>query len=270
MCQVWIVSAVALGILGLEARPGYLQAQADSTPDSLARPVEGGRSLDAQVSGSFASHALGQTVGYLVDLPEDYTVGDHDQFPLLVFLHGIGERGNGAAELSRLDKWGLPKLAHKGARFPMIVISPQLPANQKHWPVALIDEVIASVSEAYRVDSTRIYLTGLSTGAEGAWAYAIARPRVVAAIVPISGTGSSREICAMREVAVWAFHGEQDKDEPVSHERRLVDALNACQPPPIEPARLTIYPGAGHQVWSRTYDGSAGNDIYAWLLAHHR
>ncbi len=152
----------------------------------------------------------------------------------------------------------------------MIVISPQLPADQKHWPVALIDEVIAAASQAYRVDSTRIYITGLSTGAEGAWAYAIARPHVVAAIVPISGTGSPRGICVMREVAVWAFHGELDRDEPLGHEARLVDALNACQPPPGEPARLTVYPDAGHEVWSRTYDGSGGYDIYGWLLAHHR
>jgi hypothetical protein len=74
----------------------------------------------------------------------------------------------------------------------------------------------------------------------------------------------------MLGVAVWAFHGEDDRDEQLDDERRLVDALNRCQPPPAEPARLTVYGGAGHEVWSRTYDGSGGHDIYAWLLAHHR
>jgi predicted peptidase len=98
----------------------------------------------------------------------------------------------------------------------------------------------------------------------------VARPEVVAAIVPIASRASSQGICAMRGVAVWAFHGERDKDEKLEGEQRTVEALNACQPPPTELARLTVYPGAGHEVWSRTYDGSAGNDIYGWLLAHHR
>lgn len=264
-----LIPILSLGILGLVVQPGHLCAQADSTPDSLAQPAEGVDSLDVQVPGSFTSHSLRKTVRYLVDLPKGYASHEANRFPLLVFLHGIGERGGGA-QLSRLNKWGLPKLAHKGARFPMIVVAPQLPGNQKRWPVPFIGEVITAVSAAYRVDSTRIYLTGLSTGAEGAWAYALARPQAIAAIVPIAGTGTLADICAMREVAVWAFNGELDKDEPPSRQQQLVDAINACQPPPIEPARLTIYPGAGHEVWSRTYDGSAGNDIFAWLLTHHR
>jgi predicted peptidase len=223
------------------------------------------------VAGSFSSASLKTTVGYLVDLPGRYDTAGAERFPLLIFLHGIGERGNnGGAELSKVDKWGLPRLARRGARFPMILISPQLPATQKRWPVALIDELIAAVSEIYRVDGTRIYLTGLSTGADGAWVYAVARPGKVVAIVPISGQGNPAGICAMRDVAVWAFHGGEDKDEPPKHDQRLVEALNACQPPPAEAARLTVYPGAGHEVWSRTYDGSGGYDIYAWLLAHHR
>jgi len=233
------------------ATGGSLQAQEDQAPDSVARAIDSVRSVDVQLPGSFVSQALGTTIGYYADLPQQYTDRGEERSPLLIFLHGSGQRGNGTSELSRLNRWGLPKLAHKGARFPMIVISPQLPADQKHWPVALIDEVIAAASQAYRVDSTRIYLTGLSTGAEGAWAYAIARPHIVAAIVPISGTGSPRGICVMREVAVWAFHGEQDRDEPLGHEARLVDALNACQPPPGEPARLTVYPDAGHEVRQR-------------------
>lgn len=259
-----------VGILLVGAAGGALHAQADASPDSSARRADSLRALDAQVPGSFASASLKTTVGYLADLPAGYDTGAVERGPLLIFLHGYGERGDGATELAHVEKWGLPRLARRGARFPMIVISPQLPASQKRWPVALIDEVIAAVSSVYRIDSTRIYLTGISTGADGAWAYAVARPRVVAAIVPIAGAGSPEGICAMREVAVWAFHGGQDKDEALGHEQRMVDALNACQPPPAEPARLTVYPDAGHEVWSRTYDGSAGNDIFAWLLAHHR
>ncbi len=249
---------------------GRALAQADSAAGSVPSRSDSLASIDPQLPGSFISPSLKTSVGYLVDLPARYDSAGPERYPVLIFLHGIGERGNGGAELTKVDKWGLPRLAHHGERFPMIVISPQLPSNQKRWPVALIDELIDSISGAYLIDSTRIYLTGLSTGADGAWVYAVARPNRVAAIVPIAGEGSTSGICAMRNVAVWAFHGERDKDEPESHEQRLVDALNACQPPPAEPARLTVYAGAGHEVWSRTYDGSGGFDIFAWLLAHHR
>jgi len=216
------------------------------------------------------SASLGVTVGYLLQLPPDYSGRPADPFPLLVFLHGAGERGNGTTELGRLFKFGLPRIIRDGRRFPFVVVSPQLPATEKRWPVKLIDEVIAEARRQYRVDSLRIYLTGLSDGGDAAWTYAMARPEVPAAIVPMAATGSVSGICAMRRVAVWAFHGELDKDVPVGQEAKLVDALNACRPPPPEPARLTVYQGKGHLIWSRTYEGSAGVDIYAWLLAHRR
>ena len=203
-------------------------------------------------------------------MPADYERRPDEGFPVLISLHGIGERGNGGSELPRLLKWGLPRLVQHGRGLPFLVISPQLPATERRWPVALIDELIADVAGRFRIDASRLYLSGLSTGGEAAWAYAVARPQVVAAIVPIAAKGSVEGICAMRDVAVWAFHGALDKDEKLESEQQLVDALNACQPPPDEPARMTVYPGAGHEVWTRTYDGSAGNDIYSWLLAHHR
>jgi predicted peptidase len=216
------------------------------------------------------SSSLGVAVGYLLQLPPDYDRQPLGQLPLLVFLHGVGERGNGTTELNRVLKFGPPRVIQAGRSLPFIVISPQLPVSEKKWPIALIDEVIAEARRQYRVDSLRIYLTGLSDGGDAAWAYAIARPDVPAAIVPMASTGSAEGICAMRGVAVWAFHGERDRDTPLAREAGLVRALNACRPPPAEPARLTVYQGGGHLVWSRTYDGSAGVDIYGWLLAHHR
>jgi predicted peptidase len=223
-----------------------------------------------QVAGSFHSSTTRTTIGYYVYLPDAYRLHPHSPFPLLVFLHGSGERGNGTSELSKVLKWGPPRLIRDGRDFPMIIVTPQLPLSKKEWPVGLLGEVIETTRAAFAIDSTRTYLTGLSTGADGAWAYAIARPAEIAAIVSIAGAGDPAKVCGMRDVPVWAFHGQQDKDDPLDEEQRMVTALNACSPPPRRPARLTVYPRAGHEVWSRTYDGSAGYDIYSWLLENHR
>lgn len=239
--------------------PAPVAAQQTQAPQALR-----------QTPQSFFSRSEGVQVGYYLYTPPDYAQDTTARFPLLLFLHGIGERGNGTTELSRVLKFGPPKLIEGGRDYPFLVVTPQLPAAAEHWPVGLIDEVIAEVRRTLRVDSSRIYLTGLSDGGDASWNYAIARPEVPAAIVPIASEASPKGICAMRDVPVWAFHGELDKDVKLSVEQRLVEALNACVPPPREPARLTVYAGAGHLVWSRTYVGAEGLDIYGWLLQHHR
>jgi predicted peptidase len=214
--------------------------------------------------------AVGTTVGYYAYLPEAHFLRPAQRFPLLIFLHGAGEKGNGTTELSRVLVHGPPKLVQAGVALPFIVISPQLPASQGGWPVGLVDELIARARADYRVDTTRVYVTGLSMGGYGTWAYAIARPTVVAAVVPIAGAGSTGQACQMRDVPVWAFHGDADGTVGVSGSIDMVNALNACRPAPSVTPQLTIYPGVGHDSWTRTYDGSAGHDIFAWLLQYHR
>ena len=131
--------------------------------------------------------------------------------------------------------------------------------------------IITKAIADHRIDTTRIYVTGLSLGGFGTWAYARAKPERVAAVVPIAGGGSTgTAVCAMRDVPVWAFHGDADGTVNVSSSTNSVNALNACSPPPAVAPRLTIYPGVGHDSWSRTYDGSAGHDIYTWLLNYRR
>lgn len=223
-----------------------------------------------QQAGTFLSPSLGRRVGYYLYFPPGYGGDSAASLPLLVFLHGIGERGNGTTELPRVLKFGPPKLIERGRDFPFVVLTPQLPGNAEHWPVGLIDEAILEARRVARVDTTRIYLTGLSDGGDASWNYAMARPDIPAAIVPIASEASPKGICAMRQVPIWAFHGELDRDVKAAVEARLVDALNACVPPPVEPARLTLYAGAGHLVWSRTYDSPDSLDIYGWLLQHHR
>ena len=219
---------------------------------------------------SLQSASLAAPIGYYAYLPEDHYLHPTQRFPLLIFLHGAGEKGNGTTELSRVLVHGPPKLIQQGQTLPFIVISPQLPASQGGWPVALVDELVARARLDYRVDTTRVYLTGLSMGGYGTWAYAEARPSVVAAVVPIAGAGNTGQACQMREVPVWAFHGDADGTVNVSGSIDMVNALNACLPAPSVTPLLTIYPGVGHDSWTRTYDGSAGHNVFAWLLTHHR
>jgi len=246
-------------------------AVADPAPSDLDRVVP--LSITTAVrqrAASYTSAAVSATVGYYTYLPDGHFFQPDERFPLLVFLHGAGEKGNGTTELSRVLLNGPPKRVNQGIDFPFVIVSPQLPASQGGWPVLLVDELIARAKADTRVDTTRIYITGLSLGGYGTWSYAVARPNIVAAAVPIAGAGDTGQACAMKDVPVWAFHGDADGTVSVSGSVNMVAAINACSPPPGVTPKLTIYPGVGHDSWTRTYDGSAGHDIYTWMLGYHR
>lgn len=223
-----------------------------------------------QAATTFVASSVSATIGYLWYAPESYRKSTTESAPLLVFLHGSGEKGNGTTELNRVRVHGPPRLVHEGRELPFIVVSPQLPTSQGGWSSGLVKQLIDTLQARFRIDASRIYVTGLSLGAMGTWSFAVAHPTVAAAVVPIAGSGSAGSACAMRNVPVWAFHGDADGVVNISGSRSMVDALNACVPQPTTPPRFTVYAGVGHDSWTRTYNGSAGHDIYAWLLSHRR
>lgn len=245
---------------------------AEPVPDDAGRVEHVAVTLAQRQPGqSYESAALGATVGYYAYLPEAHYLDPDVRLPLLVFLHGSGEKGNGTTELARVTVHGPPKLVKAGRDFPFVIVSPQLPSSAGSWSAGLVDELVSRAVAAYRIDTTRIYVTGLSLGGYGTWNYARNFPGRVAAVVPIAGGGATgTAVCAMRDVPVWAFHGDADGSVNVSGSVNSVNALNACVPAPAVAPALTIYPGVGHDSWSRTYDGSAGHDIYTWMLAYHR
>ena len=122
---------------------------------------------------------------YLLYLPPDYD--KQESWPLMVFLHGAGERGN---DLNKLKVHGPPKLVETGKDLPFVIVSPQCPADQ-WWPglerevIALVDEMI----DKYKIDTSRVYLTGLSMGGFGTWSIGCSYPQRFAAMVPICGGG---------------------------------------------------------------------------------
>ena len=196
---------------------------------------------------------------YLLYLPADYASSQKD-WPLLIFLHGLGERG---PDLNKVKIHGPAKLIEQGREFPFIVVSPQCPAGS-WWPyetqkvLALIDEIV----ETCRVDEKRIYLTGLSMGGFGTWAIASVQPQRFAAIAPVCGGGCTF-LAPRLTMPIRAFHGDADTVVPLEKSREMVDAVNNAG----GNATLTVYPGVGHNSWTQTY---ANNELYEWLLSHSK
>ena len=195
---------------------------------------------------------------YLLFLPEDYGQTDK-KWPLMLFLHGAGERGS---NLDLVAKHGPPKIVKEKKDFPFIVVSPQCPSDQ-WWPdkvetlIHLLDEIVAT----YDVDEQRVYLTGLSMGGYGTWSLGCAYPDRFAAIAPICGGGRRFFARRLRNTPVWAFHGAKDRVVPPSESEQMVKAINAVG----GKAKLTIYPDAYHDSWTRTYENP---ELYEWLLKH--
>ena len=198
---------------------------------------------------------------YLQYLPAGYDNAEQE-WPLMLFLHGVGERGT---DLDLLKLHGIPKVIEDGADFPFIVVSPQCPIDS-FWVYeldalyALTEKVIRDL----RVDKSRIYLTGLSMGGYGTWHFASEHPSMFAAIAPICGgaipyLGFPDKIKELIDVPVWVFHGAKDEVVPIEKSQELVDVLIAHD----GNVRFTIYPDTDHDSWTETYDNP---DFYEWLL----
>jgi predicted peptidase len=200
---------------------------------------------------------MNQSYGYLRYVPPGYGTDRSKRWPLVLFLHGAGERGD---DLELVKKHGLPKLIEQGRDFPFVVISPQWPPGE-WWNIFALEGLIETIVREERIDRDRVYLTGLSMGGFGTWALAIRHPERYAAILPICGGGEIQRARVLRDVPIWAFHGDADPVVPVARSRDMVAAITQAGGSP----RLTIYPGVAHDSWTATYENP---EIYDWLLSH--
>ncbi|MBC7903506.1 MAG: dienelactone hydrolase family protein [Gemmatimonadaceae bacterium] len=222
----------------------------------------------------------GNIGGFYRALPARYDLTTK-KYPLMIFIHGVGELGNGTSQLGSVLNNGVPKLLNErrfpaqftvnGANHSFIVFSPQF----KAWPSpadvnAMVDYAVAN----YRVDPTRIYVSGLSMGGGITWDYGIAYSSRVAAIAPICGaawpTQASCANIANDKVPVWAFHNEDDGTVTANTTRMIVDFINSFNANPV--ARHTIWPNGGHNSWTRATDPNTkdcdGKNMYEWMLQY--
>ncbi|WP_350352277.1 PHB depolymerase family esterase [Microbacterium sp. A8/3-1] len=201
------------------------------------------------------------TLRYLIHLPDDYDADPDRRWPLVLFLHGAGERG---ADLELAALHGPPKLADAGHEFPFILVTPQCAASSQ-WVAelstlsGLLDEVVA----AHRVDPARVSVTGLSMGGYGTWSLAVRYPDRFAAIAPICGGLWMQSAAPIRTVPVWAFHGDADDVVPISATEQIVTELRSLGTDP----QFTRYAGVGHDSWTETYENPR---FYDWLLSQRR
>lgn len=193
---------------------------------------------------------------YLRYRPPGYETDATRRWPLVLFLHGAGERGD---DIEQVKKHGLPKLIAQGKDLPAIVISPQCPGGE-WWHIAALDALVEQVSREERVDPDRIYVTGLSMGGFGTWALAIHHPRRYAAVLPICGGGEIQRAWAIASIPAWTFHGDLDPVVPIARSQQMIDALKAAGGSP----RFTIYPGYHHDSWTVTYENP---EVFEWLFA---
>ncbi len=194
-----------------------------------------------------------------IHFPDTYGQDPDQKWPLILFLHGAGERGN---DLNRVRKHGLPPYAESQKNFPFVVAYPQCPATVS-WEIHLLNQWLEEVLKQVKYDPERVYLTGLSMGGFGTWHWAIEYPEKFAAIIPICGGGDTTRGSALVNMPVWAFHGAKDTVVPLFFTVDMIDAIQKAGGKP----KLTIYPDLYHDSWTRTYQNP---EIYEWLLSHRK
>jgi predicted peptidase len=203
---------------------------------------------------------------YLLWLPASYHDAAAQPWPLILFLHGSGERGD---DVARVMEYGLPQRLAQGFDLPAIVAAPQCPLAsdwtlQDDALLALLDELCAT----YAVNQRWVYLTGLSMGGRGAWRLAASNPNRFAALIPIcgrrpDGVRSAETLRPLCNLPTWVFHGAQDQVVPVEESDAMVAALQACG----ADVRYTRYPDVGHNAWTPAY---AEPELYGWMFSQRR
>jgi predicted peptidase len=247
MPGVKLAALAALGLLVL----GLARARADK------QPVKHGftdRTYD---------DAAGKSHKYVLFVPYDYT-GDKPA-PIILFLHGAGEREGG--QKMPVEVGIGPAIRKYGVRkFPFFVLIPQCGAAPHNWSANGPDArqalaMLDNVEKTFKIDPARQYLTGLSMGGFGTWSLAAKYPDRWAAIAPVCGGGNVAAAERIKDLPCWCFHGGADPVVKPELSRDMIHALKQAGGKP----KLTEYPGVGHNSWDRAY---GTRELYDWFLKH--
>ena len=228
----------------------------------------------------FQSHVYigdtGGTLPYRLLEPAGYDTAK-GPYPLLIFLHGAGERGTD----NRLQlTHGAPLMRRAAAQYGCFVLAPQCPPEKiwagRHWkdknhrltakpsqPMRLLLGLVDKIEKQYAIDPDRLYVMGLSMGGFGTWDLVQRHPGRFAAAVPICGGGDETLTEPLVALPIWVFHGDKDLAVPVARSRRMVEAIRSAGGNP----RYTEYPGVGHNSWDSAF---AEPQLLDWLCGQKR
>ena len=250
---------------------------------------------------SFTSLVSNTEREYWLYLPQGYNDSNEEKWPVIMFLHGGGERGE---DINKVLKHGPIMEVYNGRELPFIIIAPQMPsmpideqraARERRTPSvktgrkSMLRTVIGvenkfgplgpphgwneiekdlimildNTLKNYRADSNRMYLTGLSYGGFGTWYMAIHHPDRWAAVAPICGAGDNYQVHKIGKTPVWLFQGGRDNVVPPEISLKTADILDAAG----GNVRVTVHEDLSHDCWTRVY---SGEDIYNWFLSHSR
>jgi predicted peptidase len=203
-------------------------------------------------------------LNYLLHIPEGYGTEIGKKWPLIVFLHGLKQRGN---KISVIAHVGLPKMITALRDFPFFVISPQCPLRtfwDRPKTAVKVKETIDRVVGDYDIDTGRLYLTGYSMGGYGTWYIAALYPDLFAAIIPICGGGNVETAKKIAHIPTWVFHGKKDSVVSIKKSYKMVDALEIAGSKSL---KYTFYPRHGHNCCDATYSNT---QVYKWMLMNSK
>lgn len=192
-------------------------------------------------------------LGYALHIPAN----TKEKKPLIIFLHGSGEKGT---DIEKVKVHG-PFKYLKTHELDSYILAPQCPENE-YWNEEVLYRLILKIKKENNIDSSRIYLTGLSMGAWGAWNLAYAHPETFAALVPIAGFVDRIpmiEDCKIKDIPIRIFHGLLDDVVNVDYSITIYKKLKSCN----ANVQLTLFNDAGHDSWSKVYDSQ---EIYDWMF----
>ena len=224
-------------------------------------PVQTVQKFEKQITAGDQTKTV--EMSYLLYLPEGYDKQAKPatkQWPLVLFLHGAGERGD---DINKVKIHGPPKLVEQGKTFPFILVSPQC-STKSWWQTDTLKALLDDVTAKYAVDKDRVYVTGLSMGGFATWALGCEQPDRFAALVPICGGGDPKKADKLKDIPIRVYHGGKDGTVPLKKSQEMVDAIKAAGGKNIE---LIVDPEAGHDSWTKAYDDPG---LYTWLLEQKR
>lgn len=229
---------------------------------------------------AIATDAFGErrTIGYRLMSPDTARPGE--KLPLVLFLHGAGERGGDNVKQLLYLPEALARPENR-ERYACYSLVPQCP-DDRRWvevpwdavestpqdaagpAMRMVLEMLDEVLHAWPIDPERVYLTGLSMGGYGAWDLALRRPDTFAALAPLCGGGDETLAARLKSLPIWAVHGEKDAAVPVVRSRRMIAAVRAAGGDP----RYSELPGVGHNCWSQAYAPEFG--LLDWMFKQSR